>query len=123
MSPSGSFGYWAPPGFWALVILAISSLPGVELEYLSFHWGDKTAHFAEYAVLGVLLGRLSRVSRIKRRSCQVGSLVLGIGLAGVDELHQLFIPNRLCEWGDFLFDAAGVCTGLVAYILFMRMRR
>jgi len=120
---AGSFAYWAPPAFWAVVILTVSSLPSVEVEYLSFDWGDKLAHLAEYAVLGVLLGRLSRAPREKARSGPVGSLALGIGLAGVDELHQIFIPNRFCEWGDFLFDAAGVCLGLIVYTLFARMKK
>ncbi len=122
MSPSGRFGLWGPPACWALVILIVSSLPGVEVEYLSFDWGDKLAHLAEYAILGVLLGRLFSVSGRLVRFRHFGTLALGFGFAGVDELHQLFIPNRFCEWGDFLFDAAGLGLGLIVYITFRKVR-
>lgn len=122
MSPAGRFAYWGPPVFWAFVILTVSSLPGVEVAYLSFDWGDKLAHLMEYAILGVLLGRLFSVSGRFLRFRHFGTLALGVGFAGVDELHQLFIPNRFCEWGDFLFDAAGLGLGLIVYIIFRKVR-
>ncbi len=122
MSPAGRFTYWGPPVLWAFVILTVSSLPGVEVEYLSFDWGDKLAHLAEYAILGVLLDRLFSVWGRFVRLVHFGSLALGVGFAGVDELHQLFIPNRFCEWGDFFFDVAGLGLGLIVYITFRKVR-
>lgn len=122
MSSAGSFAYWGPPATWALVILIVSSLPGVEVEYLSFDWGDKLAHAAEYAVLGVLLGRLFSVSGSFARLGHFGPLALGVCFAGLDEVHQLFIPNRFCEWGDFLFDVVGLGLGLVVYTTFGKVR-
>jgi VanZ family protein len=51
-----------------------------------------------------------------------GSLSIGVGFAAVDELHQIPIHNRYCEWGDFLFDGAGVVVGLAAYRLFRKAK-
>lgn len=115
--------HWAPASIWAAVILTVSSLPGIDTGYLSFDWGDKLAHLAEYAVLGVFLGRMFILSGKGRLASTTGSILLGVGLAGVDELHQLPIPNRYCEWSDFLFDVCGVGVGLVVYSLWRMVRR
>lgn len=34
-----------------------------------------------------------------------------------DELHQYFVPNRLCDLYDVLADAAGAAAGLLIVIL------
>jgi len=114
---------WVPVAVWAAIILVVSSLPGVEVDYFSFDWGDKLAHLGEYTVLGILLARMFWVYRGRAASAAAGSLPLGIGLAAVDELHQIPIQNRYCEWGDFLFDGAGVVLGLAVYGLSRKARK
>jgi VanZ family protein len=105
-----------------VVILVVSSLPGVEVDYLSFDWGDKLAHLGEYAILGALLTRMFWPSTKGVLGAAVISLPIGIGFAAADELHQIPIRNRYCEWGDFIFDGAGVILGLAIYGLLRRVK-
>jgi VanZ family protein len=106
-----------------LAILVVSSLPGQTVPTLAFVYSDKVAHFAEYAILGVLLARLSVSPGKVTRQWYAGSLAFGLGLSALDELHQLFIPNRVCAWSDFFSDALGVGAGMIAYALFRRKRK
>jgi VanZ family protein len=98
---------------WTGLMIIGSSLPGDAIpSVVSFWEWDKVAHGAEFFVFSMLLFRylhsypektLSRVFLI--------CLLIGIIYAGLDELHQLVIPNRECDWLDFMADSAGVLAG------------
>ncbi len=71
---------------------------------------DKTAHFWEYAVLGVLLAR----ALAGRRWLSIGwrPVVAAVALAALygvsDELHQLLlVPGRQYDVRDMMADALG----------------
>ena len=72
----------------------------------------KTAHIAEYALLGVLswITMGFHFSHFRRR---VG-VAAGIGLlyAITDEVHQIFVPDRGPGVLDVVIDFAGVCIGI-----------
>jgi VanZ family protein len=117
-----SLAIWVPPAVWTAVILTLSSLPGVELEYISFDWGDKLAHFAEYGVLGILVSRMFYLRGKGFPSVVTGSLLAGIGLAAIDELHQIPIRNRYCELGDYVSDVLGIGFGLIVYSIWRKVK-
>ena len=76
----------------------------------------KTAHFLEYAVLGVLLsgGFLQpECGRDRFRLQEFRAWASGTGYAVSDELHQLFVPGRACMPADVLLDSAGVLAGTI----------
>ena len=76
----------------------------------------KTAHFLEYAVLGVLLagGFLQpECGRDRIRLQGFRAWASGTGYAVSDEFHQLFVPGRACMPADVLLDSAGVLAGTI----------
>ena len=82
----------------------------------------KTAHFTEFAALGVSLMLLIHDYSLRR-----GPLwAWGIGTlyAGTDELHQLFKGTRTPSLRDVGIDSAGVLFGVlfVSLLLFLRVR-
>lgn len=82
----------------------------------------KSAHFAEYAVLGFVAARAFRTSprpAFQRRWFQV-SLILIVVYALIDEYHQSFIPTRSASVLDSLIDMTG---GLAALIVIRRRQR
>jgi VanZ like family len=87
---------WLPVVFWAGVIFTFSSIPGLGT---GLGTGDlvlrKLAHFAEYAILAILLYRA--VGRAP------AALALASLYAATDEVHQLF-------------DTAGAAAGLTFFI-------
>ena len=87
----------------------------------------KSAHFSEYALLGLLL-RLLCASYALRRGGLVAWLS-GTGYAATDELHQWFVAARSAMWQDVCLDSSGVlagvllATGILALIAYRRNRR
>lgn len=76
---------------------------------------DEVAHFGVYAVLGVLAARAMVEPRPIER---VIGVLLAIALfAALDELHQLWIPNRFATLADWVADLLGATLGLFAYHL------
>ena len=97
---------WLPVVLWAALIFALSSIP--DLATGLGGWDlvlRKTAHAAEFAVLGFLLARaLGR---------ELPALVLGVAYAITDEVHQSLVPGRLGSVWDVFLDSVGVALGVL----------
>ena len=77
----------------------------------------KTAHFTEFAVLGVLAARAFSVSSqyMLRRRWFAASLLLVVVWALLDEFHQSFVPSRTASLYDSLIDISGGLPALISY--------
>ena len=68
----------------------------------------KTAHMTEYAVLAALwFVALTRERRWSARRAAWLALIVAVGWAFLDELHQATVPSRTASVGDIGFDTAG----------------
>ena len=76
----------------------------------------KTAHFAEFAVLGALWGGWEQVRR--RRLWP-----WGLPTGAVDESLQFLAPGRAPMVTDVLIDTVGYLCGWALWRLFVRLRR
>lgn len=75
----------------------------------------KCAHVTEYFVFSLLLLRTTRNGRPGFRiTWALAAILIILGYACVDELHQSFVPGRGVEFSDVLLDAA---AGTFAQIL------
>lgn len=111
--------YTFPLILWTLIMLTLSSIPGSGIPKISIIQWDKIAHFTEYAVFTILLGRyLFHRKRITVFRTLILLFVVGISYSIADELHQLFIPHRDCSWPDLMADILGVFTGVAGFKLF-----
>ncbi len=70
---------------------------------------DKLAHVAVYAALAVLLW----LGTDGRMPLGIAAAVLAVGL--LDELHQVALPGRSADLGDFFADACGI--GVAFFLL------
>ena len=90
----------------------------------------KTAHFLEYALLGVLafnaviqLAR-ERVLPVRGLGWQALAGWLFAACCGVlDEIHQGFVAGRACMPGDMLLDATGALCGVLLLALVLKALR
>jgi VanZ family protein len=105
---------WAPVLTWGAVILVLTSWPnptaGIEVGV-----ADKFAHFGVYAILGWLAARAMLPPRTADRVVAV-AIALAV-FAALDEVHQLWIPNRFATVADWVADLVGLTTGLLAHHL------
>lgn len=85
----------------------------------------KSAHFILFAGMGALSFAAFSVDLPLRKAFSA-ALALGAGWAILDEVHQLFVPGRSCEFGDMCVDGAGVLLGtavLLLILLFVQHRK
>lgn len=77
----------------------------------------KCAHFAEYAVLGVLLSAAVGCHKHNWLSQAAIAFSAGAVYAVTDEIHQLFVPGRAGMLKDVLLDSLGVASGIAVAAL------
>jgi VanZ family protein len=78
---------------------------------------DKLVHFGCFAVLA-FLACWALFSRWRATMLRYGLLLLALAAyAAMDELLQIPIPRRTCDFRDWLADVAGVAAGVTAYVL------
>lgn len=101
------------PVLWMIVIFALSSIPGSELPKSPIPCIDKLAHLFLYTILGFLWARVLGKKAV---------LIISIGIifGFLDEIHQIFVPYREFSLFDLLFDAIGVCLGMLCHLLLKR---
>jgi VanZ family protein len=99
---------------WGAVILVMTSWPSppavIDLTYT-----DEFAHLGVYAILGWLAGRAMIPPRSMPRVLVVLAAIACFG--ALDELHQLWIPNRFATLSDWIADLAGATIGLFSFHL------
>ncbi len=108
--------YTLPFVVWVIIMMILSSIPGSGIPEISIIQWDKIAHFTEFTVFTILLGRYLH---FKKKTSVLKSVVLilliGITYSILDELHQLFIPFRDCSLQDLAADILGVFTGVAGF--------
>ncbi len=75
----------------------------------------KAAHFLEYTGLCLFLNCALLFSFGNRK---IPTAILCASLYAVtDEVHQLFVEGRSCEFRDWLIDTSGAVTGALVFLL------
>ncbi len=77
----------------------------------------KTAHFAEYACMGVLVYSIWRQWLERGGRLYFITMLWTIVSAAADEIHQLFIPGRCGCFTDVCLDTVGAVSGMLFCIL------
>ena len=76
----------------------------------------KTAHFAIYLVLGILV--INFLCEYNIKHIILVSIIVCLLYSITDEVHQLFIEGRSGEVRDILIDTIGSCVGIYSYYIF-----
>lgn len=98
------------------------------------HLFRKLGHFSEYTVLGVIAASTMRTcfpTVVTSGKCVRYFFIpacFALSYAACDEIHQIFVPGRSCEFRDVMIDTAGACLGILltaaaAWLLARRRKR
>lgn len=106
-------------GFYWIFLLIATSLPSTSLPQTLL--SDKIQHTLAFMILGILL-TLTLKTQQKYNTLKLYAysfaIIIGMIYALFDELHQLFIPGRYCEFVDWIADVIGVVLGVgIVYML------
>ena len=103
------------------VIFWLSSIPGDKLPLPQFPFSDKIAHFITYGGLGVLIAFRSGLTQwLSGRHVTAWTKggwiapAVGILYGFLDEVHQLYTPNRTFDLKDWATDIAAILVGFWA---------
>jgi hypothetical protein len=81
----------------------------------------KLAHFTLYTIGGILIYNIMNQTNNSNKNKIIKSQLLGSIYAITDELHQYFVPGRSCRLFDVFIDSCGIFTGIIIYILILKM--
>lgn len=83
----------------------------------------KMAHFTEYMAVGFLSFGIA-VIWMQRIKAGIVAVTLQVFLsAGLDEIHQYFVPGRYASFRDVLIDMAGGIAGIMIVFLMYKIRK
>ena len=83
----------------------------------------KMAHFTEYMAVGFLSFGIA-VIWMQRIKAGIVAVTLQVFLsAGLDEIHQYFVPGRYASFRDGLIDTAGGIAGIMIVFLMYKIRK
>ena len=83
----------------------------------------KLAHFTEYMAVGFLSYGIA-VMWIQRMKAGIAAVTLQVFLsAGIDEIHQYFVPGRHASFRDVMIDTAGGVAGIMIVFLLYKIRK
>jgi len=104
---------WGPVLGYVLLIFYLSSLS--QIPWASAY-PDYLEHAIEYLGLAVLMARALNggLNRAVPGRTLLLALLLCVGYAISDEIHQKFVPNRFADVTDVMSDAVGAGLGLAA---------
>ena len=109
--------FWLPVLIYLVLIFVLSSSSKTVFVETEIPFLDKFLHTIEYAVLGFLLIRALKNSRLRffDRNFILLAVVLATLYGISDEFHQHFVPNRIASLGDVFFDCIGSVIGSIVY--------
>ncbi len=111
---------YIPAIVWAILIMAVSSIPNLSTPNFRFSFADKIAHFVEYFILGLLTTNAARGFVEKTRTAFLISAILASAYGVLDELHQMLIPGRSVEVLDMASNVTGAVFGSFIIARFFR---
>jgi VanZ family protein len=113
--------FWLPVILYVGLIFFVSSLENLQAPLLFGNFSDKIPHALEYGLLGFLLVRAIRGTKLVPTSVTAGLVAILIGLAvGLsDELYQAHVPGRQSDPLDYAADTTGL---VISVIFFLALR-
>ncbi|MBX3007794.1 MAG: VanZ family protein [Melioribacteraceae bacterium] len=115
-------GYlYFPLGAYWIFLFTATSIPTIPMPRM-FDAQDKLEHLAAYFIFGVLLALSLAIQNhiyAIKRNFVLSSFLIVLIYAGIDELHQLLIPGRYCDFFDWIADVIGGVIGIliIKYLL------
>lgn len=77
----------------------------------------KGAHLSIYTLVGILMMSFISTYNIKLKYRFLISILVGLGYASSDEIHQSFIPGRNASIIDVGIDTSGVLLGIILVLI------
>ncbi|MDO9067354.1 MAG: VanZ family protein [Deltaproteobacteria bacterium] len=101
---------WGPLAVWLMMAVTATSIPNLRTPP-ELPNADLIFHIAVYLVLAVLAARAVFMSGYRHKWLWAVILALGLGLAAIDEYHEMMVPGRTASFLDFSMNVIGFTAG------------
>lgn len=81
----------------------------------------KLAHYTIYLIGGIIIITFISSLTDKKWLTVLLTILFGFLYASSDEIHQYFVSGRDARFTDVLIDTAGVITGILLYLIFIKV--
>jgi VanZ family protein len=103
---------------YAVLIFSLSSMshtpqPVEVTDSVGHELLTTTEHAIEYIIFGMLLLGGFRSLEKTRKDAAYLAFLIAVLYAATDEIHQYFVPYRICDVKDLLADSAGALAGII----------
>jgi VanZ family protein len=117
---------YLPAVVWAGLIFTLSSFSGDRYPRIDIRFADKGMHALLFLPLGWFLARACAAAGTKEgirfwSSSLLVAIVIGIIYGATDEIHQIWVPQRVCSFADWTVDSISVVIGAWAWVMAVRL--
>ncbi len=113
---------YIPLFFYWIVLFIATTIPAPALPEI-FDFSDKIKHFIAYLGFAVLLSlSIHFQEKYKKfaRNFFIYAMIIVAIYGAIDEIHQIFVPNRMCEFWDWVADVLGGLVGVSFSVMFLK---
>ncbi|MDO9390336.1 MAG: VanZ family protein [bacterium] len=101
---------WGPVAAWLVLMITATSIPNLTTPARYPH-ADLVFHIVVYLVLALLAARAFSMTGYRHKGLWAVLLVMGLGLAAIDEYHEVMVPGRTVSFLDFSMNVIGFTAG------------
>lgn len=109
--------------YW-ITLFILTTIPTDRVPQL-FENQDKFEHFIAYGVLAIFLTftlSFQKRSQLLSSRAFIFTILFIMIYGAVDELHQLYVPGRFCDFYDWCADTVGGSIGVLFVYFFLKRR-
>jgi len=126
MSTNRSFKVFIPAVLWAILIVGLSSMPGVSLPDMNLFEPDKFAHAAVYAVFTGFILRGYYLQNGKTAVKWVPQVLTAFFIAAgwgflMELMQDRFFPGRMFEIADEIANIFGTILSIGIFKLLLKL--
>ena len=107
---------WLPALLWAVLIFVLSAWtkpPNINKVVPN---ADKAVHWSLFSVQSWLVSRaLRRGHNLTLPTTLSLAILIASAYGASDEFHQRFVPNRTCDFNDWVADTLGAAAAAAAF--------
>ena len=113
-----SIAVYAPLVIYWMILFIATTLPSAHIPKTGIN--DKIEHLLGYFVLTFLLSNFlffQNKKKVLKKFPVSAALVIAALYGVIDEVHQYFIPGRLCDFYDWTADVTGALAAGLLYLI------
>jgi VanZ family protein len=113
---------YLPLAIYWIVLFIGTTLPADEIPHF-FNSQDKLEHFLAYLGLAALINLtlfLQNKIVLDHSKAFLLSILFVMIYGAIDEIHQIWIPSRVCDFFDWCADSLGGFTGAAIIYLYLK---